>query len=59
MSETHIHSKDGARRLHGDGASQQETYEAPRLTVIGRVEDLTMGPGTKGSPEATFDHSRF
>jgi hypothetical protein len=34
----------------------RETYEAPKLTVVGTVEELTESELTGNAPDGTFTH---
>jgi hypothetical protein len=36
-----------------------ENYEAPELTVIGTVQDLTEAELLGNTPDGTFDHQEF
>ncbi len=40
----------GAARTHGGGSADREpVYEAPALTVLGGVADVTLGHGSPGN----------
>ncbi len=35
-------------------AEKRDDYRAPKLTVVGTVEDLTLGTGNEGNPDGAF-----
>jgi len=37
-----------------DGSAPKEAYQAPKLTVVGTVDDLTLGTANVGAADGPF-----